>query len=66
SLAGAYGDFQIANRQSKLAGTTASHPRRAAYVAEVERARQTKSLRDQYYVASGNAASSYYATVALI
>ncbi|MBQ4081210.1 MAG: hypothetical protein II596_11050, partial [Thermoguttaceae bacterium] len=63
SLANAYGDFQIANRQNKLAGTTLFNPRRGAYQADVAWAQQTKSLRNQYYSASGSAISGYYATV---
>ena len=63
SLANAYGDFQIANRQNKLNATTLSNPRRAAYQADVVWAQQTKSLRNQYYSASGSVLSDYYASV---
>ena len=64
SLANAYGDFQIANRQNKLDGTTASNPRRGAYQSDVAWAQQTKSLRNQYRIASGTVISDYCATVA--
>ena len=63
ALANAYGDFQIANRQNKLNATTLSNPRRAAYQADVTWAQQTKSLRNQYYSASGSVLSDYYASV---
>lgn len=63
SIASAYGDFQIANRQSKFNGTTLSNPRRGAYADDVTWAQQTKSLRNQYYAKSGTAASDYYATI---
>ncbi|MBQ1337943.1 MAG: hypothetical protein IIY32_06450, partial [Thermoguttaceae bacterium] len=63
ALANAYGDFQIANRQNKLNATTLSNPRRAAYQADVVWAQQTKSLRNQYYSASGSVLSDYYASV---
>ncbi len=63
SLASVYGDFQIANRQNKLNGTALSDPRRDAYQTDVTWAQQTKSLRDQYYSASGTSFSNYYASL---
>ncbi len=63
SVASAFGDFQIGNRQRRYNNASANDPRKSFYSQDVAWATNMKSLRNQYYDVAGDAISDYYASV---
>lgn len=63
SVASAFGDFQIGNRQRRYNNASANDPRKSLYSQDVAWATNMKSLRNQTYDVAGDAISDYYASV---
>ena len=63
SVASAFGDFQIGNRQRRYNNASANDPRKSLYSQDVSWATNMKSLRNQYYDVAGDAISDYYSSL---
>jgi len=59
SVASAFGDFQIGNRQRRYNNASANDPRKSLYSQDVAWATNMKSLRNQTYDVAGDAISDY-------
>ena len=59
-LADAYGDLQIENRENIRDSVTSSNGRHGVYHTGISWAIQLKSLRNQYYTATSDAAADYF------